>query len=184
MLANLIELIAMASRPDETIPIPRWRIFVLNQSFVVQWEENRVQDLQTGRYYGFTPDAQPPAITDFELSELKKVGIIEDYDDILVHLPPLPSITDSPLRVYYINTTLPKQQCNLVEDALREVDLQTEFAVRTQERFVIVRAHSGHGFVSFDAAERARQMLQIALPDLMQNAVVAFVETLTTEEAL
>jgi hypothetical protein len=173
-----------AKPTDETIPIPRYRIFVLNANFVVQWEENRVQDLQSGRYYAYTTHAETTPITDFELSELRKVGIVEDYDDLLVHLSPLPNIVDVPVRYYYVNTAQHKDLCHLIEDRLRECGLLSEFSVRTQERFVIVRAADGHGFISFDAAERARQTLMQQLPDLMQTAVVAFTEILNLRDAL
>ena len=57
---------------NEAIPVPRTRIFVLDDgTFVVQWEEKRVQALVNGRYYPYDGQRFGNAISDWELNQFK-----------------------------------------------------------------------------------------------------------------
>lgn len=160
----------------ESLPVPRTRVFVMDDgSFVVQWEENRVQALLSGRYIPYSEDRFGNAITDYELNQLKNTGVVVDYDDELVHLSPMTN-TIIPSRSYYLNTTLPKSRVQEVRDALEQFELQDLYSVRLQEIFVIVRARAGMAFSSFDEAEHAREALAGIAPDLFGGTVVAFVE--------
>jgi hypothetical protein len=162
----------------EKIPVPRNRIFVLNDGmFVVQWEENRVQDLLTGRYYPYSESHFGNAITNYELKQLYNSGIVEDFDEELVYLSHNVNIgAHTPLRTYYLNTILPKSQMPQVRQALEDAQLLDRFSVRVQEIFVIIRGPSGMAFNNFDEADRAREALIEQVPDLLGDTVVAFVE--------
>ena len=163
---------------QETIPVPRSRIFVLSDgTFVVQWEENRVQALVNGRYYPYDPDLYGNAISDWELNQLKNSGVVDSYDDELVYLSPLPTIAAQiPTRSFYLNTTLHKSKMDEVEKALRHESLAEKFSVRVQGIFTIVRGNNGRAFTTFDEAERAREVLLEHAPELLGDTVVAFVE--------
>lgn len=162
----------------ETIPVPRRRVFVLKDgAFVVQWEENRVQDLLSGKYRPFTVETAGNPISDYELSQLKNAGVVDRYDGDLIHLCPTPDIiAHTPSRSYYLNTALPKIRKEEVEIKLREFQLQDKFSVRTQEKFVIIRGPNGMAFLGFDDAEKARELLMSYAPEMFQETAVAFVE--------
>ncbi|MDQ7025060.1 MAG: hypothetical protein Q9P44_05820 [Anaerolineae bacterium] len=163
---------------QETIPVPRTRIFVLDDgTFVVQWEVNRVQALVNGRYYSYDSERYGNAITDWELNQLKNSGVVDDYDTELVYLSPLPTIAAQiPTRSFYLNTTLPKSKMKEVEELLEKEGLTDKFAVRVQGIFTIIRGRSGRIFITFDEAERAREILLECAPALLRDTVVAFVE--------
>lgn len=168
----------MSYYDQEKIPVPRNRIFVLSDGmFVVQWEENRVQDLLSGRYYPYSDTHFGNAITDYELGQLHNSGIVEDFDEELVYLSHTVNTSPhAPLRTYYLNTTLPKKQMAQVRQALDSMNMLGRFSVRVQEIFVIIRGPSGVAFNNFDDAERAREILVEQIPELLADTVVAFVE--------
>lgn len=163
---------------QETIPVPRTRIFVLDDgTFVVQWEVNRVQALINGRYYPYDSQRFGNAITDWELNQLKNSGVVDNYDTELVYLSPLPTIAAQiPTRSFYLNTTLHKSQMNEVKALLEKEDLKDKFSVRVQGIFTIIRGHNGRAFVTFEEAERAREILLESASELLRDTVVAFVE--------
>lgn len=169
----------LMSNDPEAIPVPRNRIFVLEDgAFVVQWEPNRVQELLSGRYRNFT-GAEANPITDFELSQLKSRRIVTDYNADLIYLHPTPDIVwDQPVRSFYLNTALLRAERGLVEQALARLGLLESISVRQQERFVILRGPNGIPFISFDEAEKIREMLIAREPQVFQQTVVAFVEVL------
>lgn len=163
---------------DDTVSIPRERIFVLkNGCFVIQWQENRVQDLLSGQYLRYTPQDYDNAITDYELNQLINCAIVADYDTEFVYLyPDIHIETDNASRTYYLNTTIPKARVAEVTRAIQShPQLAPHFAVRIQEIFVIIRAAQGIPYQNFDDAERARELLLQYLPDLLSRTVVAFV---------
>jgi hypothetical protein len=164
----------------EAIPVPRNRIFVLpDGAFVVQWEANRVQELLSGRYRNFALGAEANPITDFELSQLKSRRIVTDYNADLIYLHPTPDIVwDQPMRSFYLNTALLRTERGAVEQALSRLNLLDTISVRQQERFVILRGPNGIPFISFDEAEKIREMLINREPQVFQQTVVAFVEVL------
>ena len=72
---------------NASIPIPRHRVFVLHDgTFVVQWEENLVQVLLSGRYLNYNREQFGNPITNWELNQLRQAGLIAHYDDDFVHL--------------------------------------------------------------------------------------------------
>ncbi|MGB7338537.1 MAG: hypothetical protein WBC91_06575 [Phototrophicaceae bacterium] len=167
---------------EETVPVPRKRLFVLKDGrFVIQWEENRVQDLLSGRYSPFSDDDFGNAITDYELNQLLNTGVVAEYDAHLIYLQPDVSVSHTQSgRTYYLNTTLHKSQVAAVRDAISTDEFANHFSVRVQEIFVIIRGASGMAFPNFDEAERARELLIEKIPDLLGNTVVAFVEITAT----
>src|SRR6187551_2881135 len=110
---------------QDRIPVPRARIFVLRDgTFVVQWEENRVQALLSGRYHAYSDDQFGTSINDYELHQLKNSGVVDDYDEELVYLAPSISANAStPNRSFYLNTTLHKSQMESVRVALEQQNL-------------------------------------------------------------
>lgn len=163
---------------QETIPVPRTRVFVMDDgTFVVQWEENRVQALLSGRYYPYDPERYGNAISDFELNQLRNSSVVDHYDEELVYISPLPNIAAQvPPRTFYLNTTLSKDKMQEVTAALDKAGLSERFSVRVQELFVIIRGQAGLAFPTLDDAERAREMLDEQFPELLSDMVVAFVE--------
>lgn len=163
---------------EDALPIPRRRIFVLNDGqFVVQWEAHRVQSLNNGRYYAYKPEQFGTAISDYELNQLINSGRVSHYDDTLVYLSLQPMNTPlQATRSYYLNTRLPKSQKDTVEAALAEVGLLSTYSVRMQEIFVIIRDAKGLPFKNFDEAEQARENLVAQVPSLLSDLVVAFIE--------
>jgi hypothetical protein len=170
----------MTSGEQNTIPVPRSRVLVLEDgAFVVQWELNRVQDLLTGKYRAFGEEEFGEAISDYELNQLKNKGVISRYDAELIHLCPTPDIFfHSSTRSYYLNTALPRTQKTEVENQLQAVDLLARLSVRVQEKFVIIRGHNGMPFPGFDEAEKARELLMSRVPEFFKSTVVAFVEVI------
>jgi len=167
---------------DETIPVPRSRVFVLaDGTFVVQWEKNRVQSLLSGRYYQYSDERFGAAISNYELNQLKNSNVVYHYDDELVYLSSASSvIQQAPTRSFYLNTALNKTYRYDVETALKNTDLLQRFSVRVQESFVIIRGPAGMPFATFDDAERAREILLSQMPDLFPQMAVAFVEIIPT----
>jgi hypothetical protein len=166
---------------QETIPVPRNRVFVLvDGTFVVQWEENRVQDLLSGRYRPFSEETLGNPISDYELGQLKNRGIVAHFDHELIHLSPNPNLLALPTtRAYYLNTALPKTDKGRVENRLQTLDLLTRFSVRATEKFVVIRGPNGVAFNGFEETEKARELLIASAPDVFADTIVAFVEKIS-----
>lgn len=162
------------------MPVPRKRVFVLQDgSFVVQWENHRVQNLLNGRYRAYDPADFGNAITDYELNQLKRAGVVQKYTTDRVYLLSNPGIIPRrAARTYYLNTTHALDQQDAIREALQALGLGDDFSVRVQERFVIIRGRNGLPFQSFEDAEYAREVLVAANPQLFGAMAVAFVETL------
>jgi hypothetical protein len=167
--------------------VTRSRVFVLlDGTFVVRWQENRVQELQTGQYRLYNRRDFGAPITDYELSQLKSSGIVEAYTETQVTLCPLPEHYEIQYltlweqrrkRSYYLNTTLSVEQFDTVSDLLHDRNLQDAFLPRMRDGFVILWGHNGISFSKFDDAERARELLVSRAPQMFKDTVVAFVET-------
>lgn len=161
----------------DTIPVPRHRIFVLlNGAFVVQWEENRVQDLMTGKYYAYSDEDYGSAIRDYELAQLKAAGCVIEYDAALVYLSPSPATPKESSRSFYLHTLRPKQELHRIARLLGEAGLLERYAVLAREDYVVIRGKDGIAFSDFDEAERARLLLIKRLGEPMSGLAVAFVE--------
>jgi hypothetical protein len=150
----------------------------LDGLFVVQWEQNRVQDLLTGKYHPYSDERFGSAVTEWELNQLKSKSIVEQYDNDYVYLTLRPDETVNPLanRTFYIYTHLEKGQQKWVEQQLEEVGLADRFAVRVRDQYIAIRGQAGATFPDFMVAERERELLVQKLPTLFEDAAIAFVE--------
>lgn len=173
---------------DESSAIPRDSLFVLvDGTFVVQWSEGRVQELVEGRYRVYEQEDFGAPITDYELQQLLKAGLIEHFTEDQVTLCPLPERDDgggwlttwelNRTRSYYLNTTLPATFLDDVNATLDNLGLADGFAARVRDNFVVLWGNKGISFQKFDDAEKARVLLSSKAPDTFANTVVAFVET-------
>ncbi len=172
---------------SEANAVNRHRIFVLlDGAFVVRWQENRVQELQTGHYRTYAKRDYGAPITDYELRQLLDAGIVESFDDEQVWLCPLPQHYEvrfttmweqMRFRAYYLNTTLPGNRLADVKTALTEHQLDDDFLPRLRDDFVVLWGRNGVSFYRFDEVEAARGILITAAPQLFSHSVVAFVET-------
>ena len=169
-------------------PIPRDTVFVLaDGSFVVQWDQKRVQELLNGHYRDLGTEDDSYAISDYELNQLKAAGRIEQYDQQQVWLYSLPErnpyeIDDydtnrNRVRSFYLNTTLSGDHLDDVETRLRHLQLSDEFLARVRGDLVAILGKNGAPFHHLKDAERAQRLLTSKVPDLFQNTVIAFVET-------
>ncbi|MFW5692021.1 MAG: hypothetical protein ACOCX3_01580 [Chloroflexota bacterium] len=175
------------SDAEESPAVSRSRVFVLlDGTFVVRWQHNRVQELQTGQYRAYQKRDFGAPITDYELMQLQATGIVETFDDHNVRLCPLPKHYEvryltlweqNRTRSYYLNTTLPASRLDEVTAQLAGGGLQDEFFPRVRDDYVVLWASNGMSFHRFDDAEKARMLLLTRAPKVFDQTVVAFVET-------
>lgn len=168
----------------------RTRVFVLlDGTFVVKWNDHQVQDLLTGQYRHFERRDFGAPITDFELNQLKQVGIIEQFDKDHVWLSPSPersryyqmNAQQKRVRSYYLNTTLPTRQLSDVEAALLRLGMEDDLEARVRDEFIVIWGSLGRGFSDFDEAEETRADLITQMPELFSETVVGFIETTRRE---
>lgn len=167
--------------------ISRHHVFVLiDGTFVVRWQANRVQELETGAHRAYAKSDYGAPVTDYELKQLHHAGIVERFDDEQVWLNPSPShyqIRHQTLweqmrsRAYYLHTLLPDHRLGEVIQALEDHQLTDVFYPRVRDSFVILWGQNGRALYNFEDAEALRNMLLATLPDLLADVVVAFVET-------
>jgi two-component system, cell cycle response regulator DivK len=169
--------------------VPRHLVFILGDgTFIVQWDENRVQELLSGRYRPYHSDDFGHAITDYELNQLKAAGRVEHYNKYFVWLYALPEssriqVQPKPIevrldrvRTYYLNTTLPKSQLRTVESLLTDAGISDDFLARIRGDLVVVLGRNGVPFRLLTDAEKAQKQLQSNIPDAFKDMVIAFVE--------
>ena len=173
-------------------PVLRDRVFILSDgTFVVQWDENRVQELLTGHYRNFAPADFGHEITDYELSQLKAAGRVEQYDQQHVWLYALPEpgrfqVEDyndpmkNRVRSFYLNTTLPEGRLPDVQAALLRLGLAGEFLARSRGGLVAILGRDGAPFHHLKDAERAQRLLMVRASDIFRHMAIAFVETTHT----
>ncbi len=169
----------MSDASQGSLPVPRSRVFVtLDGLFVVQWEQNRVQDLLSGKYHPYSDERFGSAVTDWELNQLKSKSIVEQYDSDYVYLTLRPDETVNPLanRSFYIYTHIEKSQQKWVEQQLADAGFEERFVVRVRDQYIAIRGQAGATFSDFMVAERERELLAQKLPDLFSEAAIAFVE--------
>jgi CheY-like chemotaxis protein len=169
-------------------PVPRRTVFILaDGSFVVQWDEHRVQDLLTGHYRRYEDKDFGHVITEYELNQLKAAGRVEHYNDQYVWLNALPEQGRFPndreyqsqprVRSYYLNTTLPETHLTEIETCLRELELDGDFLARVRGSLIAVLGKNGAPFRQLKDAERAQKLLVVRAPELFEHTAIAFVET-------
>jgi CheY-like chemotaxis protein len=169
-------------------PVPRRTVFILaDGSFVVQWDENRVQDLLSGNYRRYEDKDFGHVITEYELNQLQAAGRVEHYNDQYIWLHALPEQgrfpndreyhTPARVRSYYLNTTLPEIHLAEIEASLRDPELDGDFLARVRGSLIAVLGKNGAPFRQLKDAERAQKLLMVRAPELFEHTAIAFVET-------
>lgn len=170
-------------------PVPRHTVFILaDGSFVVQWDEGRVQELLSGRYRRYEDDSFGHAITSYELNQLKAAGCVEHYDERYVWLYALPETnrleqeirtrtSGNRIRTYYLNTTLPRERLREVQAALTTLGLDRDYLARERGDLIAILGKNGAPFRHLKDAERAHKHLVARAADLLQHTAIAFIET-------
>ncbi len=154
---------------------------------VVQWDTDQVQDLFSGQHFPFRDQEYGHAITDMELEQLREAGRVSHYDRAYVWLHALPEGNrfsrfrireESTARVkyFYLNTTLPAQNLNRVQQRLHDLGLDRHYAAREQSGLVAIVKQDNQPFTRLTEAEAAQNVLRRAAPQLLQDAAVAFLE--------
>ncbi len=167
--------------------VPRQQVFSLaDGNYVVQWTETSVQDLLTGDYYPFANNDFGHPLYDYELTQLKVAGVIEDFDRAYVWLYALPERDRFTLRVqteasrvraYYINTTLPAEAQIELHARFEALGLLDQFCVCEHEGLLGIFNRDGTPFVDVKTAEWVQRKLETYLPDVFAVAAVAYTET-------
>jgi hypothetical protein len=81
---------------SDGVPVPRTMLFSLKSGdVVVDWGNNRIQDIITGDFITLDDDEYGQSVNDGELEIMKKNGQIINYDKHMVYIGPLP---EPPLR--------------------------------------------------------------------------------------
>jgi CheY-like chemotaxis protein len=168
--------------------IVRHQVFMLaDGTYVVQWDDKRVQELLTGEYREYDHQRDfGHAITDHELKQLKVGGRVEHYTRQYVWLNSLPErgrfanrrVLDRGyrVRVYYLNTTLPESQLSAINRLIFNLNLEEHFQAVKRSGLVVVMRSGEHAFPSLEDAEEAQQLLTELAPDLFTGLEVAFTE--------
>jgi CheY-like chemotaxis protein len=175
--------------------VPRHFVFIMSDgAFVVQWDENRVQDILTGEYRVLERDGFGHAVSDYELNQLVAAGRVEHYNRSYVWLYALPEpnrfqtelktqerIADR-VRAYYLNTTQPASQLEVIAQRLEELGLSEAYSAQIQGGLVAVAGRDGTPFLYFSEVEEVQRLLAAEVPELFQNAAIAFIEMRPTDE--
>jgi CheY-like chemotaxis protein len=168
--------------------VPRHFVFVLEDgTFVVQWDETRIQELLTGNYKYFDENDFGHQINDYELNQLKAAGRVEDYNRNYIWLYALPERqrftniktqerSGNRVRSYYINTTLPTNDLPVIESKLAEIGLADEFTAFGKGNLIAVMGKEQVPFSQLRDAENAQKKLLSRAPDLFEHSAVAFIE--------
>ncbi|MEQ8674410.1 MAG: response regulator [Aggregatilineales bacterium] len=169
--------------------ISRQQVFTLaDGTYVVQWEDKRVQELLSGKYreFDYRADFGHP-ITDYELKQLRSSGRVEHYNRNYVWLYPLPESgrfgqrrvlgRGNRIRAFYLSTPFAKTQLNMIQSVLGEVGVSEQLSARTRDEVVVILDKGGVPFRTPEDAEQAQDVLKTKSPGLFSELVTAFVET-------
>lgn len=159
-----------------------------NGTFVVQWEESRVQDLLSGKYLEYEHSTDfGHAITEYELKQLRAAGRVEHFNRTYVWLYPLPEAgrfgqrrelgRGNRIRAYYLSTPFTKSQIANIQSMFDELKLNDRYTVRIRDNVVVILGENGIPFRTPKDAEDAQTVLGKHAPGLLSDLVVAFIET-------
>ncbi len=169
--------------------ITRQQVFTLaDGTYVVQWEDKRVQELLSGKYRDFDYRSHfGHAITDYELKQLRAGGRVEHYNRNYVWLYPLPEAgrfgqrrvlgRGNRIRAFYLSTSFPKAKLGDIQSVLVEVSVAEQYTARTRDNAVVILGKNGVPFRTPEDAERALALLKSKSPNAFSNLVIAFIET-------
>lgn len=182
------------SKVYSSSPVPRQAVFIMaDGSFVVQWDEARVQDLLTGRYRAFTREGFGHHITDDELTQLKAAGRVEHFNRSYVWLYALPeghrfdvelktlNRSRDRVRVYYLNTMLSTAYLDKVRALLAKLGLDEEVSAQERGELIAILGKHGVPFLHLPEVETVQRKLVTRAPEVFKNLVIAFVETSQNE---
>lgn len=169
-------------------PLARYQVFTLaDGSYVVQWDDKRVQELLTGNYRDF--DARKDfghALTDYELKQLKAAGRVEHYNRDYVWLFSLPEATrfgirremgrGDRIRAYYLSTTLPKSQLENITTILQQIGIGSQISLVVRQNILVVMGQNGVHFPTMTEAEAVLTVLEEQAGDLFSGLTIAYDE--------
>lgn len=175
------------TRNADGSPVPRHLIFVLKDgSYVIQWDNDQVQDLLTGEARPFRNVDYGQAVQDSDLKYLSDAGIVAHYDLAYVWLYAIPDEarlrpqtqeeTRWRLKYFYLNTVLPEYTLDQIQQRIRELGLHNKYAAGQRQGLVAIMQNDGHPFARLADAEAAQHILRRAAPELLADAAVAFIE--------
>ncbi len=171
-------------QPKSSAPVPRYQVFAMDDGeIVVQWSENRVQEITTGRYREYNPNHFGRRLSDYELDRLAEIQIIEHYNRQYIWLYALPeggrfdglNTKESAMpRYYYLNTTLPVEKLDDVRAALVSSGLGESGAeAHDRDQIIAITGEDGLLFPTLEVAENALQMIVEQVP-LLNSSSIAF----------
>ncbi len=169
--------------------ISRHQLFTLaDGSFVVQWDDKRVQDILTGQYREFEHRRDfGHAITDYELKQLKANARVEHYNRNYVWLYALPENgrfshqaktlgRGDRIRAYYLSTALPKSQISNVQNILNTTGLADRLQLRLRNNMIVMLNADSDPFRTLDEAEGAHALVFEHAGALFTDLSIAFLE--------
>jgi CheY-like chemotaxis protein len=167
--------------------VPRHFVFILaDGSFVVQWDETRVQDLLTGKVQAFSRETFGHLITDYELNQLKSAGRVEHFTRSYVWIYALPeqdrystapkTLERNRIRSYYVSTGIAEEHYDSVCALLEQLGTTGEFVPQIRSNMIVILGRDGALFHQLEEAEQAQRLLAARAPEAFSEAVVAFVE--------
>lgn len=172
--------------------VSRYQVFTLaDGTFVVQWDDARVQELLTGQYREFDYRTDfGHAITDYELAQLRASGRVEHFSRNNVWLYPLPEAgrfgrrrvlgRGDRVRAYYLISKYSQSRLDEVREILDRLNLKEDYSARAREDQVVILGRGGIPFRDLKDAENAQQIITDRLRDDLGDLTIAFIETPST----
>jgi CheY-like chemotaxis protein len=168
-------------------PVPRHQVFVLDDGEpVVQWSENYVQEIHSGRVREFDFGQFGHRVNDHELEQLKSLGLIEHFNRQYIWVYALPEQSrymglrtiegnSKQARVYYLNTTLPESELNDVVELLEQNGAGEMFTATAYDGVIAIIGYDWEAYISVAEAETAQRTL-VEISPVFESTAVAFVE--------
>lgn len=168
--------------------ISRHQVFSLaDGTFVVLWDEKRVQELLSGRYRDYDHRRDyGHAVTDYELKQLRAAGRVEHFNKNFVWMYALPESgrygllkvmgRGERIHAFYLSTALPKSQLQNVQATLRTMGIGDDFQARSRSNVVVVLGKNGKPFANIEEAEAAQTQLVERAPEIFSELSIAFIE--------
>jgi CheY-like chemotaxis protein len=170
--------------------VPRHFVQVMGDgSIAVQWDVSRVQDVLTGAYRDLRAGETGQPAGDAELTSLMAAGRVEYFNRAFVWLYALPENNryagglhtqeriPGRVRLYYLNTTLPVDQLEVVQAALDQLALADKMTAQVKDDCVVISPHHHHRLEDVHTAELLQEQLARHDESLFGATVVAFYET-------
>ncbi|MBW4435564.1 MAG: hypothetical protein KME04_00400 [Pleurocapsa minor GSE-CHR-MK-17-07R] len=168
------------------MPVPRHQVLLLDDGNpAVLWAEERVQELQSGRFHEGIDLARARSLLDDELHELASLGIIEDYSDQFVWLMAMHVPRESPddvemralaeaagKRVFIVYTTLLEDQVEQVRTRLDKSPLKHEVEVLPLNGLTAIVGRAGKPFATVGEADHVLQIVLRLGAQFADSAVV------------